>query len=65
MSISDKYCRETLNASGGLEKIEINCPDNFNFGYDVVDAIETKLRIKPLLYGAMSKMKNISSAFRM
>lgn len=49
MSISDKYCRETLNASGGLEKIEINCPDNFNFGYDVVDAIADKTPYKTAL----------------
>ena len=39
MSIDRKFCRETLNDQGGLENIELTYPANFNFGYDVVDAI--------------------------
>ena len=39
MSIYGKYCRESLDAQGNLEHIELQYPQNFNFGYDVVDAI--------------------------
>lgn len=39
MSIYRKFCSETINECGALQKIELNYPDNFNFGYDVVDAI--------------------------
>jgi acetyl-CoA synthetase len=39
MSIYQKFCRETFDNHGNLKKIELNYPDNFNFGYDVVDVI--------------------------
>ncbi|MBQ8833533.1 MAG: AMP-binding protein [Oscillospiraceae bacterium] len=39
MSIYQKFCRETLNSRGGLESITLDYPENFNFGYDVADAI--------------------------
>ena len=39
MSIYQKFCNETFDESGRLAKFELNCPDDFNFGYDVVDAI--------------------------
>ncbi len=39
MSIYQKFCRETVSESGRLESIELSYPENFNFGYDVVDAI--------------------------
>lgn len=39
MSIYQKYCKEYFNKQGDLEKIEFDYPDNFNFGYDVVDEI--------------------------
>ncbi len=39
MSIYQKYCREILDEAGKLKKFELNYPENFNFGYDVVDAI--------------------------
>ncbi|MGM9640988.1 MAG: AMP-binding protein [Faecousia sp.] len=39
MSIYQKYCRETLDARGGLKDITLDYPEDFNFGYDVVDAI--------------------------
>ena len=38
-SIYQKFCREQLDSSGALAKIELDYPENFNFGYDVVDAI--------------------------
>ena len=39
MSIYRKYCFETFDESGVLTDFKLRCPDNFNFGYDVVDAI--------------------------
>ena len=39
MQIYRNYCTEVLNPQGGLEEIRLDYPDNFNFGYDVVDAI--------------------------
>lgn len=39
MSIYKKYCKEIVDGSGALRKFTLEYPDNFNFGYDVVDAI--------------------------
>lgn len=42
MSIYETYCREQFDAQGRLSHIDFHWPDNFNFGYDVVDAIAEK-----------------------
>ena len=39
MSIYKKFCNEVFNEDGSLCKITLNFPENFNFGYDVVDVI--------------------------
>ena len=39
MSIYREFCTETLDANGDLENITLNYPEDFNFGYDVVDKI--------------------------
>lgn len=39
MSIYQNFCTEVTDSSGGLKSFELHYPDNFNFGYDVVDAI--------------------------
>ncbi len=39
MSIYRKYCHEITDDNGDLKKITLDYPDNFNFGYDVVDQI--------------------------
>ncbi|MBR6637676.1 MAG: AMP-binding protein, partial [Lachnospiraceae bacterium] len=39
MSIYEKYCDEEFDNSGKLIGFHIHYPDNFNFGYDVVDMI--------------------------
>ena len=39
MSIYKKFFNETVDENGKLLDIEIHYPDNFNFGYDVIDAI--------------------------
>ena len=37
MSIYKQYCNEVVDENGRLKKITLKYPDNFNFGYDVVD----------------------------
>ncbi len=39
MSIYQKYCYEKVDENGRLTEFKLNLPDNFNFGYDIVDAI--------------------------
>ena len=39
MSVYQKYSKEILDEHGNLQKLTLDYPDNFNFGYDVVDAI--------------------------
>ncbi|MBQ7677766.1 MAG: AMP-binding protein, partial [Lachnospiraceae bacterium] len=39
MSIYQNFCREMKDDNGNLIKFELDYPENFNFGYDVVDAI--------------------------
>ncbi|MEE0109337.1 MAG: AMP-binding protein [Oscillospiraceae bacterium] len=39
MSIYKHFCVEQLDKTGTLTGISFHYPDNFNFGYDVVDAI--------------------------
>lgn len=39
MSIYKRFCKEVFDENGSLCKITLNFPDNFNFGYDVVDVI--------------------------
>ena len=39
MSIYKRFCKETVDENGRLLDIEFNYPNNFNFGYDVVDKI--------------------------
>lgn len=39
MSIYHNFCTEVIDDSGALKDIRLHYPDNFNFGYDVVDAI--------------------------
>ena len=39
MSVYRKFCRERTDAHGNLKQLSLDYPDNFNFGYDVVDQI--------------------------
>ncbi len=39
MSVYKQYCNEIVDENGRLKRITLDYPDNFNFGYDVVDAI--------------------------
>lgn len=40
--IYQKFCRETVDKDGRIEQFQIECPENFNFGYDVVDELAAK-----------------------
>ncbi|MBO5299634.1 MAG: AMP-binding protein [Clostridia bacterium] len=42
MSIYRQFCHEITDESGKLKKLTTDFPDNFNFGYDVVDKIAEK-----------------------
>lgn len=42
MSIYQKFCKEVLDEKGNLKSLKLDYPENFNFGYDVVDAIADK-----------------------
>ncbi len=42
MSIYQKYCREYFDENGIIKNFEFDYPENFNFGYDVVDAIASE-----------------------
>ena len=37
--VYERYFKECLNSEGGLDRVFINYPDNFNFGYDILDEI--------------------------
>ena len=39
MSLYQKFCHEEFDEDGVLQSLDLTYPDNFNFGYDVVDAI--------------------------
>ena len=49
MSIYQEFCQEELDEQGDLKSIRLNYPDNFNFGYDVVDAIAARTPEKTAL----------------
>ena len=38
-NINLRYVKETYDENGLLKDFKIECPDNFNFGYDIVDDI--------------------------
>ncbi len=42
MSIYESFCRETIDAKGVLREFSLDYPENFNFGYDVVDVLGRK-----------------------
>lgn len=39
MSIYKRFCTELFDENGNLKKLTLNFKENFNFGYDVVDAV--------------------------
>lgn len=66
-----KFVKEGFDENGILNKFEINCPENYNFGYDIIDKfgeIEPDRRAlmwinlaeekKVFSYGELSKLSN-------
>ena len=49
MSIYKKFCREQWDAHGNLIRLDFTYPENFNFGYDVVDEIAAQTPDKTAL----------------
>ena len=41
-----KFVKEGFDENGILNKFEIDCPDNFNFGYDIIDKLIDYLKEK-------------------
>ena len=39
MSIYQQFCHEHLDEQGNLQRLTLEYPENFNFGYDVVDRL--------------------------
>lgn len=39
MSLAQRFCTEITDEHGNLQKLTLHYPENFNFGYDVVDVI--------------------------
>ena len=39
MSIYQQFCHEQLDEQGNLQRLTLEYPENFNFGYDVVDRL--------------------------
>ena len=37
MQLYKNFCKETLDENGNLLDFELQVPENYNFGYDVVD----------------------------
>ena len=58
MSIYKKFFNETVDENGKLLDIEIHYPDNFNFGYDVIDASQRKIQINAPSSGATPKARS-------
>ena len=38
-SFNENFCKEQYDENGLLKSFELTLDDNFNFGYDVIDAI--------------------------
>ena len=39
MHLYESFCRETFDEQGRLTRFQLDYPENFNFGYDVVDVM--------------------------
>jgi len=60
MSIYHKFCREEFDEQGNLQKFTLDYPADFNFGYDVVDAIaETEPQKKAMVWSNVENEEKI------
>lgn len=63
MSIYQNFCTEYFDANGVLTKLDLHYPDNFNFGYDVVDAIAGRTPDKRALVWCNTENEERSFSF--
>lgn len=63
MSIYKKFCTEVLDRNGVLQKITLDYPKHFNFGYDVVDAIAEETPNKQALVWCNAENEERSFSF--
>ena len=61
MSIYQQFCREITDENGMLKQITLDYPDDFNFGYDVVDRIAAETPEKTALVWCSAKGEEMSS----
>ena len=64
MSIYQTYCREEFDRDGRLTGIRFHHPDNFNFGYDVVDVIARETTEKQAVVWCSSEGAERTLCFR-
>ncbi len=62
--IYKNFVRETVDENGCLEKIDFVVPQNFNYGYDVVDALARKCPDKRCLLWLSSTKEEKDFTFR-
>ena len=64
MSIYRQFCEERFDEGGNLIDFKIKCPENFNFGYDVVDRIAETEPEKTALVWCNTEGKELILSFR-
>ena len=62
--IYKKFVEETIDENGALKDIKFNIPDNFNYGYDVVDELAKKIPDKRALLWLSSSKEEKDFTFR-
>ena len=56
-----RFVKEGFDENGILNKFEIDCPDNYNFGYDIIDKFPTEERLSTLMYRRTATIFHILS----
>ncbi len=46
-NLYEKYAAAFWNTDGTVDNIKFNIPDNFNFGYEVIDVLEGSALTNP------------------
>ncbi len=64
MSIYERYFKEHIGKNGKVESVSLNYPENFNFGYDVVDEIANREPEKRALVWCNTKGEERIFSFR-
>ncbi len=59
-----KFVEETVDENGALKDIKFNIPENFNYGYDVVDELAKKIPDKRALLWLSSSKEEKDFTFR-